>query len=73
MKLGTTTLDESGFAFQQAHLQALIWAGELVPLLLEREERLQVVPATEQLQPGDRLIYLLHDPRPILLLSLIHI
>lgn len=67
VKLGTTTLDESGFAFQQAHLQALIWAGELVPLLLEREERLQVVPATEQLQPGDRLIYILHDPRPILL------
>jgi NhaP-type Na+/H+ or K+/H+ antiporter len=67
VKLGTTTLGDSGFAFQQAHLQALIWAGELVPLLLEREERLQVVPATEQLQPGDRLIYLLHDPRPILL------
>lgn len=67
VKLGSTTLDESGFAFQQAHLQALILAGELVPLLLEREERLQVLPATEQLQPGDRLIYLLHDPRPILL------
>jgi NhaP-type Na+/H+ or K+/H+ antiporter len=67
VKLGTTTLNEAGFAFQQTHLQALIMAGELVPLLLEREERLQVVPATEQLQPGDRLIYLLHDPRPILL------
>jgi NhaP-type Na+/H+ or K+/H+ antiporter len=67
VKLGKTTLNESGFSFQQAHLQALIISGELVPLLLEREERLQVVPATEQLQPGDRLIYLLHDPRPILL------
>jgi NhaP-type Na+/H+ or K+/H+ antiporter len=67
VKLGTTTLNEAGFAFQQTHLQALIMSGELVPLLLEREERLQVVPATEQLQPGDRLIYLLHDPRPILL------
>lgn len=67
VKLGSTTLDESGFAFQQAHLQALILSGDLVPLLLEREERMQVLPATEQLQPGDRLIYLLHDPRPILL------
>ncbi len=67
VKLGITTLDEKGFAFQQAHLQALILAGELVPLLLEREERLQVLPANEQLQSGDRLIYLLHDPRPILL------
>jgi len=67
VKLGTTTLSESGFALQQTHLQALIWAGELVPLLVEREDRLLVVPATEQLQPGDRLIYLLHDPRPNLL------
>ncbi|MGL5926187.1 cation:proton antiporter [Chroococcidiopsis sp.] len=67
VKLGTTTLSEAGFALQQAHLQALIWAGELVPLLLEREDRLLVVPATEQWQPGDRLIYLLHDPRPNLL------
>lgn len=67
VKLGTTTLNETGFAFQQAHLQALILAGELVPLLLERDERLQVLPANEQLQSGDRLIYLLHDPRPILL------
>lgn len=67
VKLGTTTLSESGFALQQAHLQALIWAGELVPLLVEREDRLLVVPATDQWQPGDRLIYLLHDPRPNLL------
>jgi len=67
VKLGTTTLSEPGFAFQQAHLQALIWSGELVPILLEREECFQVAPATEQWQPGDRIIYLLHDPRPSLL------
>ncbi|MBV8885317.1 MAG: cation:proton antiporter [Chroococcidiopsidaceae cyanobacterium CP_BM_RX_35] len=67
VKLGTTTLKEPGFAFQQAHLQALIRARELLPLLLEREERCQVVPATEDLQLGDRIIYLLHDPRPMLL------
>jgi len=67
VKLGTTTLREPEFGFQQAHLQALMRAGELVPLLLEREERFQVVPATEDWQPGDRIIYLLHDPRPMLL------
>lgn len=67
VKLGTTTLNESGFALQQAHLHALIWNGELMPLLLEREERLHVIPATEELQPGDRLIYLLHDSRSNLL------
>ncbi|WP_045056169.1 cation:proton antiporter [Aliterella atlantica] len=67
VKLGTTTLVEPGFAFQQAHLQALMRAGELVPLFVEREARLQIVLATEEWQIGDRLIYLLHDPRPILL------
>lgn len=67
VKLGTTTLKESDFSFQQAHLQALIRSGELLPLLLEREERFQVVSASEGWQPGDRIIYLLHDPRPILL------
>ncbi len=67
VKLGKTALREPGFAFQQAHLQALIRAGELVPLLVERESSLQVVPATENWQPGDQIIYLLHDPRPKLL------
>lgn len=67
VKLGTTTLQEAGLSFQQAHLQALIRSGELVPLLVERQERLQVVHSTEDWQPGDRIIYLLHDPRPMLL------
>jgi NhaP-type Na+/H+ or K+/H+ antiporter len=67
VKLGQTVLKEPGFAFQQAHLQALIRAGELVPLLMEREANFQVVPVTEEWQPGDQIIYLLHDPRPKLL------
>ncbi len=67
VKLGKTALRESGFAFQLAHLQALIRSGELVPLLVEREATFQVVPATENWQPGDKIIYLLHDPRPKLL------
>lgn len=67
VKLGETTLRESGLLFQQAHLRALIRAEELVPLLVEREGRLLVVPATEDWQAGDRIIYLLHDPRPKLL------
>lgn len=67
VKLGKTALREPGFAFQLAHLQALIRSGELVPLLVEREATCQVVPATENWQPGDQIIYLLHDPRPKLL------
>lgn len=67
VKLGQTTLKEPEFAFQRAHLQALIRSGELMPLLLEREAGLQVVSSTEDWQPGDEIIYLLHDPRPNLL------
>ncbi|GAC1497463.1 MAG: hypothetical protein NVS2B14_11470 [Chamaesiphon sp.] len=67
MKLGKTVLKEPGFSFQQAHLQALIRAGELVPLLVERDAHLQVVPASEDWQLGDQIIYLLHDPRSKLL------
>jgi Trk K+ transport system NAD-binding subunit len=67
VKLGKTVLKEPGFAFQQAHLQALIRAGELVPLLLERESSFQIVSSTEAWQTGDQIIYLLHDPRPKLL------
>ncbi|WP_414584250.1 cation:proton antiporter [Scytonema sp. PCC 10023] len=67
VKLGTTTLNESDFDLQQAHMQALIKAGELIPLLVERDEHLQVMPAAEEWQVGDRIIYLLHDPRPHLL------
>lgn len=67
IKLGTTVVKEQEFSFQQIHLQALIRSGELVPLLIEREGRLLVVPASEDWKAGDRIIYLLHDPRPKLL------
>ncbi|HEY9664902.1 MAG TPA: cation:proton antiporter, partial [Allocoleopsis sp.] len=70
VKLGETTLKETGLLFQLAHLRALTRTGELVPLLMEREDRLLVVPALEEWQAGDRIIYLLHDPRPKLLRQL---
>lgn len=67
VKLGETSLREVGFDFQQVHLEALIRAGELLPLLLDRDGHLQLVSSVEQWQAGDRLIYLLHDPKPLLL------
>jgi NhaP-type Na+/H+ or K+/H+ antiporter len=67
VKLGETVLRETGFAYQKAHLQGLIRAGELVPLILDREEQLQVMSATQEWQPGDRIIYLLYAPKPKLL------
>jgi Trk K+ transport system NAD-binding subunit len=70
VKLGETVLRESDLQLQQAHLKALIRVNELVPLLLERDQQLLVIAANEEWQVGDRLIYLLHDPRPRLLKQL---
>ncbi len=67
VKLGETTLKDPGLLFQQAHIKALTRAGEMLPLLLERQQRLQVVAVTEEFKAGDRIVYLLHDPRPKLL------
>jgi NhaP-type Na+/H+ or K+/H+ antiporter len=67
VKLGETELKQLGFEFQKTHLRALIRSEEMMPLLMERQGNLQVLPAAENWQPGDRIIYLLHDPKPKLL------
>jgi NhaP-type Na+/H+ or K+/H+ antiporter len=65
--LGKTTFNAVDFSNQQAYLQALIDTGELVPILIERDKRLDIITATQEWEIGDRIIYLLHDPRPNLL------
>ncbi|MGD1910136.1 MAG: cation:proton antiporter [Rivularia sp. (in: cyanobacteria)] len=67
VKLGTMTLKNPGFSLQKIQLQALIRTGDLLPLFIERDDKIQVMAASETWQVGDRLIYLLHDPRPDLL------
>ncbi|MBE9052071.1 cation:proton antiporter [Nostocales cyanobacterium LEGE 11386] len=67
VKLGTTTLNDAEFPKQQDRIQEKIRSGELIPLLVEREDHLQVMPASQEWEIGDRIIYLLHDPRPNLL------
>jgi len=67
VKLGETELKSEGLKFQLAHLEALVQAGELAPLLVERQGYLQVVSAAQIWEAGDRIIYLLHDPTPKLL------
>lgn len=67
VKLGETILREDDFALQQKYLQQLIAAGEMLPLLFERQRSLQVVPTDLVWEIGDRLVYLLHDPKPKLL------
>ncbi len=70
VKLGETILRESDLPSQQARLKALIRVNELVPLLIERDQQLSVIAANEEWQIGDRVIYLLHDPRPRLVKQL---
>jgi NhaP-type Na+/H+ or K+/H+ antiporter len=67
IKLGTTLLKEPEFSAQKTRLQTLIDAGELLPLLIKREQKLQVVTTAETWLINDEIIYLLHDPRPKLL------
>ncbi|MCG6133690.1 MAG: cation:proton antiporter [Nostoc sp. LLA-1] len=67
VKLGTTTINDAELSSQKNRVQEKIRTGELIPLLVERAERLQVMPANQEWQVGDRIIYLLHDPRPNLL------
>lgn len=66
-KLGRTTIPDEELLLKQAHLQALIRSGELLPLLLKRDNSLHVVTTNDQWQPRDELIYLLYDPRSQLL------
>jgi hypothetical protein len=69
VKLGALILQDDDFEFQQAQLQALIGAGDLVPLLVEREESLRVALVGEDWLIGDRFTCLLHIPKPQVLMS----
>lgn len=68
-KLGKTIIKPQ-VELQTAHLNTMINSGELLPLLLKRKGKLQIVSAGEEWQPNDEIIYLLHDSRPQLLKQL---
>ncbi|MEB3308889.1 MAG: cation:proton antiporter [Snowella sp.] len=67
VKLGKTVFREVGLSLQQAHIQALVRSGELLPLLVKRQKILQLVKTNEDWLPDEEVFYLLHDPRPTLL------
>ena len=67
VKLGKTLFKETELSSQQAHIEALIISGELLPLLLKRDNSLQIVTPSETWQAQDELIFLLYDSRPQLL------
>ncbi len=66
VKLARTYL-KNQFSLSESRLSRLIAEGELLPLLVRRDNTLQVVTADEEWQADDELIYLLYDPRPQLL------
>ena len=67
VRLGETVLRVQGSLMQRAHLRALMRSGELIPLLVKRENRIWVSLQEDDWQTGDRIVYLLHDPKPKLL------
>ncbi|MDX2231804.1 MAG: cation:proton antiporter [Leptolyngbyaceae cyanobacterium bins.349] len=67
VKLGETAFTDATLEAQQQEIQARVLEGTLLPLLVERTGQLRIVAAEEIWQAGDRLLYLLHDPKPKLL------
>ncbi|MBE9014188.1 TrkA family potassium uptake protein, partial [Pseudanabaenaceae cyanobacterium LEGE 13415] len=67
VKLGETEFHAENFEVQQARLRAMVETEALLPVLLERDQNLHVCTADLTWEVGDRLIYLLHDPKPKLL------
>lgn len=67
IKLGKTIFKADDLSEQQTRLTKLIENGELLPLLLRRDNSLQVVTEREEWRTGDELIYIMRDLRPQLL------
>ena len=67
IKLGKTIFKGNDLSEQQTRSTKLIENGELLPLLLRRDNSLQVVTEREEWRTGDELIYIMRDLRPQLL------
>jgi len=63
VRLGETRFKAETLTLQQQHIESLVEAGKLVPLVIERQDHLQIAPAASEWQADDRLIYLFHDTR----------
>lgn len=62
IRLGEVTLLETD-ELQLSQFNTLYNSGNLLPIMFERKERLQIVPADIVWESGDRIIYLLYTPR----------
>ncbi|MEM1252849.1 MAG: cation:proton antiporter [Cyanobacteria bacterium P01_H01_bin.21] len=66
-ELKTTQLQPEEFEKQREQLNKLIGSGDLLPITLQRNGKLDVVLGQGTWQPGDTVTYLMHDPTPQLL------
>ncbi|MGG6294096.1 cation:proton antiporter [Leptolyngbya sp. AN02str] len=70
VRLGETFFQTDKLPRQIAHVRILIEDEKVMPLLLEREEKLLIASASDEWRDGDRLIYLYHAPKTKLLKQL---
>ncbi|MEM8612104.1 MAG: cation:proton antiporter [Cyanobacteria bacterium P01_H01_bin.105] len=66
-ELKTTQLQADDFEKQREQLNKLIASGDVLPITLQRNGKLDVVLGQGTWQPGDTVTYLIHDPTPQLL------
>lgn len=66
-ELSTTQLQPEDFEKQRDQLNKLIAAGDVLPITLQRNGKLDVILGPSDWQPGDTVVYLIHDPTPQLL------
>ncbi|NEQ50965.1 MAG: sodium:proton antiporter, partial [Leptolyngbya sp. SIO3F4] len=66
-ELKTTQLQAEDFEKQRDQLNKLLTGGDLLPITLQRNGKLDVVLGPETWQPGDTITYLMHDPTPQLM------
>ncbi len=64
VRLGEVILTADRLERQLGHLTALVKSGKLLPLLWIREDVVRVVYEGLEYQAGDKVVYLLHTPRP---------
>jgi NhaP-type Na+/H+ or K+/H+ antiporter len=67
VRLGETCIQSEATEAQKSHLKGLIQSGTLVPLVVRRDDKLQVALAEEDWRVCDRITYLYYDPKPKLL------
>ena len=67
-KLAELTLSPN-FVVQMAQFNAGIIAGNILPLVVERQAKLQIITADQVWESGDRLVYIRYSPKALLMPS----